>query len=62
MVNIFTTKHVRKTLASILSKKAAAVRRMRECKSHTATSEAKKKKNEKSVQNFMALSGSSSNQ
>ena len=42
---------MRKTLASILSKKATMViKRIRECRTHSTTREAKKKKSGKSVE------------
>ena len=49
-VQVFPKRHVRKTLASILSEKATAViKRIRECRTHSTMHEAKKKKSGKSV-------------
>ena len=49
-MRLFPKRHVRKTLASILSEKATAViKRIRECRTHSTTREAKKKKSGKSV-------------
>ena len=42
---------MRKTLASVLSEKATTViKRIRECRTHSTTREAKKKKNGKSIE------------
>ena len=50
-MRLFLKRHVRKTLASILSEKATTViKRIRECRTHSTTREAKKKKNGKSVE------------
>ena len=49
-MELFLEKHVRRTLASILSEKATAViKRVRECRTHSTMHEAKKKKSGKSV-------------
>ena len=49
-MKLFPGKHIRKTLASILSKKATVViKTIRECRTHSTTLEAKKKKSGKSV-------------
>ena len=50
-VEVVPMRHMRKTLASILSEKAIAViKRIRECRTHSTTREEKKKKSGKSVQ------------
>ena len=50
-LELFPEKHVRKTLASILSEKATAViKRVRECGTHSRTCETKEKKSGKSVE------------
>ena len=50
-MRLFPKRHVRKTLASILSEKATTViKRIRECITHSTTHEAKKKKSGKSVE------------
>ena len=50
-MKLFLGKHMRKTLASILSEKATAViKRIRDCRTHSTTREAKEKKSEKSVE------------
>ena len=49
-MKLFPKRHVRKTLASILSEKATTIiKRIRECRTHFAMCEAKKKKNGQSV-------------
>ena len=49
-MKLFPGKHVRITLASILSEKATAViKRIRECRTHSTMREAKKKKSGKSI-------------
>ena len=49
-LKLFLRKQLRKTLASILSEKATTViKRIRECRTHSTTREAKKKKSGKSV-------------
>ena len=48
-MKLFPKRHVGKTLASILSEKAATIiRRIRECRTHSTTREAKEKKSGKS--------------
>jgi hypothetical protein len=50
-VEVLPKKHVRKTLASILREKVAAAKgKVRGCKTHTSTCEAKRRKNMKSIQ------------
>ena len=47
---MFPKRHARKTLASILSEKAAAIiKKIRKCRTHPTTREAKKKKSGKSI-------------
>ena len=49
-MRLFPKRQVRKTLASILSEKATTViKRIRECRTHSTTREAKKKKSGKSI-------------
>ena len=49
-MKLFPKRHVGKTLASILSEEAATViKRIRECRTHSTTREAKKEKSGKSV-------------
>ena len=50
-LKLFPRKHKSKTLASILSEKAtaASIRRVKECRTHSTTCEAKEKKSGKSV-------------
>ena len=50
-MKLFPEKHVRKTLAFVLSEKATVViRRVRECRTHSTMCEAKEKKSEKSIE------------
>ena len=50
-LKLFPGKHMRKTLASILSEKATAViKRVRECITHSTMCEAKEKKSGKSIE------------